>query len=124
MLNGVTYDGRVAVVTVRVSDNNKGKLDVTYNGETTFTTPYFSNKYNASGDGYINVKKVLIGRDWTSTDTFEFTISRVTADAPMPEGGSTLTITSADENDDYTKAFGKITFVVRVSVHKIDRRSV
>jgi Predicted outer membrane protein len=42
-VDGVKYDTHVETVTVKVEDDGKGNLIVTYNGKTEFTTPEFKN---------------------------------------------------------------------------------
>ena len=55
--DGVTYDTHVETVTVKVTDNGKGALVVTYNGDPSFTTAEFNNTYGASGSAQLNAKK-------------------------------------------------------------------
>ena len=108
--DGIYYDGRVHNVTIQVTDKQDGTLNITYNGLPGFVTPVFKNHYQGSGEAEINVKKILTGRDWLTNDQFEFTLSRVSAGAPLPTtGGTTLVIKSTDAPD-YTKAYGKIAF--------------
>ena len=70
-------------------------------------------------EGEIKVEKVLEGRDWTTDDSFTFTLSAADG-TPMPLGTdgqpvTSLTITSADKNaeEKYIKSFGSITFTAK-----------
>ena len=66
----------------------------------------FTNRYAADGDAEIKVQKVLEGREWLTTDVFEFTITAENG-APMPER-SRITITS--DTADAVESFGTIHF--------------
>ena len=66
----------------------------------------FTNRYAAVGDAEIKVQKVLNGRDWLTSDTFDFTITAENG-APMPER-SRITINSGTA--DKTESFGNIHF--------------
>ena len=81
-----------------------------------------------SGEGELKVEKVLNGREWRNSDTFNFTLKPLrafvdgelkdAADVPMPameegETAKTVTITSADKDEEtekYLKSFGAITY--------------
>lgn len=80
----------------------------------------FTNAYRPSGtlDGSksLNVRKFLMGRDWTDNDTFRFVLSP-TDNAPMPldengEPNGVLTLTKQDLTDGGYAAgtFGNITY--------------
>ncbi len=81
----------------------------------------FANAYRPSGalDGNdsLNVRKVLMGRDWTDNDAFRFILTPVTDNAPMPldengEPNGALALTKQDLTDrGYAAgAFGNITY--------------
>ena len=73
-LPGVEYDEHTETVTIVVNDNGNGKLEVTYNGSQTFTTPVFTNSYEASGNVLFAGDKKLTGREMTTSDVFTFEI--------------------------------------------------
>ena len=56
-LDGVTYDGHVETVEVSVSYGTGGNLSIKYNGKNNFTTPVFTNSYNATGSAVMSAKK-------------------------------------------------------------------
>ena len=58
--------------------------------------------------GEVKVKKTLNGRDWTTADSFEFTITPANAKTPAFTPNK-VTITSEDA-DSYTKSFGTLIF--------------
>ena len=55
--DGIEYDTHVETVTIVVENNKKGDLEVTYNGNKTFTTPAFTNTYTANGSAQLSAKK-------------------------------------------------------------------
>ena len=104
-----------------VEETNAGELNANYvlvTGESTTkvegveiteegaTAELINNYESKTGKGEVKVQKTLSGRDWTTDDSFEFTITPV-GDAPAFTP-NTLTITNADEN--HTKSFGQVTF--------------
>ncbi|MDR9824250.1 FctA domain-containing protein, partial [Vibrio sp. FNV 38] len=54
---GVTYDAHKENVTIVVTDVGTGKLSVTYNGKSSFTTPVWTNTYAANGTATLSAKK-------------------------------------------------------------------
>lgn len=84
-----------AVTTVKRITNAKGETDNTVMGrynsaDATPQTPEvsFVNSYKAEAKSLSTdtlFTKTLIGRDWLNTDEFNFTITAVTEDAPMPD---------------------------------------
>ena len=89
--------------TVTVTDKKDGTLGFTveYTNNDTIT-----NDYSTSGEAEIQVKKNLTGREWTTDDSFEFTITPV-GDAPAFDP-NTATVTN--KSVDYTESFGTVTF--------------
>ena len=69
--DGVTYDDHTETIEIVVTDGNKGTLNVTYNGQSAFTTPVFTNNYNASGEAVLGVKKAAEANLRTRTFSFE-----------------------------------------------------
>ena len=129
VLNGITYSKAKYLVTVSVTDNNNGTLNVSsemtqllndmgdYSKGTDVETALFTNTYSTNPgttteDTAVKVKKTLSGREWTNDDAFTFTISvpegeDYGTDVTMPEN-TEVTITNATE--DFTASFGDITF--------------
>ena len=114
---GVYYDGTRHAVKLAVADNGKGKLDatVTVDGQST-NMVYFVNKYRASkvtfDTAQAQLKKVLEGRDWIDSDSFEFTLKALTEGAPMPKdaSGNVVTATTVTRANAEGFGFGTITF--------------
>ncbi len=81
----------------------------------TCTNTYQAEKTTLDGDGTtgaLKVSKTIEGRDWQEDDSFTFTIradsgNPDTAAIPSP---NTVTINKDDASDNYTDAFGDITF--------------
>ncbi len=101
------YDG-VTQLTYSIEEIEVPGYETTYdeNGNVTNTLKYT--------EASIEVQKVLQGRDWTNSDTFEFTISAADG-TPMPEETTiTITVEDADTSDDettiYKKAFESIPY--------------
>lgn len=129
VLNGITYSKAKYLVTVTVTDNNDGTLNVSSEmtqllndmGEESkgtdvetalFTNTYSTNPGITTEDTAIKVKKTLSGREWTNDDAFTFKISvpegvDYGTDVTMPEN-TEVTITNTTE--DFTASFGDITF--------------
>lgn len=118
---GLYYDGANHVVTIDVADDGNGKLTVTtkvdgHDGNVVS----FVNKYRAQDVSFdtanAELNKILQGRDWIENDSFDFTISALDADAPMPmhDGNvvSSVTLKSPNSKDGDTVpfSFGQITF--------------
>lgn len=118
---GLYYDGANHVVTIDVADDGNGKLTVTtkvdgHDGNVVS----FVNKYRAQDVSFdtanAELNKILQGRDWIENDSFDFAISALDADAPMPmhDGNvvSSVTLKSPNSKDGDTVpfSFGQITF--------------
>lgn len=102
--DGVTYDETKNVVKVSVEEKD-GKFVATV---TEGANPTFSNVYAtqpATLSTGVSVTKVLEGRDWKDSDTFEFAIAPQGA-APAPSKGLTATA----KKDAQTVSFGDFTF--------------
>ena len=78
-LNGITYDGHTANVTVTVTDNEDGTLEVerVYEEDKPLEQAVFTNSYAVSGDARLVVAKRLTGRE---ADENEFTFRLYDAD--------------------------------------------
>ena len=140
-LSGVTYDGTVYTVAIKVIDNGDGTMHT----ETTITwtadgTPQtavydslatnagvpsvrFNNSYEAAATDPVNItdgfNKVLTGREWKDSDSFTFTLKAQTDGAPMPDPA---TVTVGKKNVKNGKApidFGNITFT-KAGVYKYE----
>lgn len=112
--NGVTYDQHVYKMKVVVTDDNEGTFAVEYIDETEGSMENSSLFTNAYADEHatkasLSVTKVLTGRDWADNDEFSFTLSPVTADAPMPSSDST-TATVVATAATQTATFGAINY--------------
>lgn len=118
---GLYYDGANHVVTIDVADDGNGKLTVTtkvdgHDGNVVS----FANKYRAQEVSFDTVNaelnKILQGRDWIESDSFDFTISALDDDAPMPmrDGNVVSSVTlkspSSKDGDAVPFSFGQITF--------------
>ena len=84
---GVSIDTPVtATVTVR-HENGALKADVAYSRGTdsaAFTNTYAADPYKAPASELFHVSKTLTGRDWTDSDTFEFTLTGEKGNEPLP----------------------------------------
>ena len=103
-VNGAaSADGRIATGTIASSD----MIAVAY------TNTYTVAKTTLSG-GSLHGTKVLTGRDWKDGESFTFTLSAVTPNAPMP-GEPSVTLTNTDQTN-YTEdqkvpfSFGEIEY--------------
>jgi pilin isopeptide linkage protein len=103
---GITYDTSVHTITVEVTQNpetNNLQATILYDDESPQPVP-FLNTYSASPVTVsgITATKVLQGRDWTSTDAFEF---------EMTEAGTTKVVSTATATEsDKTVDMGSLTF--------------
>ena len=111
VLNGITYDGSTKNITVNVveedTENGNGKLVATIaqnSDSLTFTNTYNVSSITLNTDQQFNVTKTLVGRDWTDTDAFKFTLTAVN-NAPMPVEDEVTAIKDAT-----TQTFGVITY--------------
>lgn len=125
--DGVTYDSQEYQVKAIVTDTTQGTLDVQWVVEgIEGTNIIFKNTYDngstpLSGETYLNVKKVFIGRNWNAKDVFKFELSANDAitqaaidqgDVVMPT--ATVIEIKQDVNnigqDNYENHFGDIVF--------------
>ena len=104
-IDGVAYDTADKTITIKVVDDGKGNL-VADAGSALAQTAAFTNTYSKSGEGEAKAQKNLIGRDWTTDDSFEFTITPIGTAPAFPTSTVTVTKNSAG----YTESFGKVTF--------------
>ena len=93
----------------------KGTIEAGTQISVSFTNTYHAKDVNLNAHTTLKVQKVLKGRDWRDTDSFDFTISGFRAptgvtSAPLPEE-TTVTVDAADA-DQYTASFGDITYSV------------
>lgn len=118
---GLYYDGASHVVTIDVADDGNGQLKVTtkvdgHDGNIVS----FVNKYRAQDVSFdtanAELNKILQGRDWIENDSFDFTISALDDDAPMPmrDGNVVSSVTlkspNSKDGDAVPFSFGQITF--------------
>lgn len=118
---GLYYDGANHVVTIDVADDGNGQLKVTtkvdgHDGNIVS----FVNKYRAQDVSFdtanAELNKILQGRDWIENDSFDFTISALDDDAPMPmrDGNAMSSVTlkspNSKDGDAVPFSFGQITF--------------
>ena len=82
--DGLTYATNPQAVKVTVTDNGDGTITATPSAVTAFTNTYET----ADGAAVISIQKTLTGRDWLGTDSFSFTVTRQTENAPMPDGAT------------------------------------
>ena len=99
----VSENGAVAAGTIASSDTIEVAYTNTYNVTST-----------SLADGSLHGTKVLTGRDWKDGESFTFTLSAVTPNAPMPDEPS-VTLTNTDqtnytENEEVTFSFGEIKY--------------
>ena len=95
---GVTYDTEPRIVTVKVTDNLDGTMTAARVGEDgaqpadalVFTNVYKAGQSDEVPAGF-SLTKVLTGRDWLESDSFEFKLTALDG-APMPKdaAGETL----------------------------------
>lgn len=103
-VNGAaSADGRIAAGTIASSD----MIEVAYTNTYTVTSTNLA-------EGSLHGTKVLTGRDWKDDESFTFTLSAVTPNAPMP-GESSVTLTNTDqanytENQEVPFTFGEIEY--------------
>lgn len=118
---GLYYDETSHVVTIDVTDDGNGQLNVTTEVDNQDgTVVSFVNKYRAQDVSFdtanAELNKILQGRDWIENDSFDFTIKALDDDAPMPmrDGSevSSVTLKSPNSKDGEPVPFnfGQITF--------------
>lgn len=99
--NGMTNAADVtATVTVALDAENQLKATDCYSGDAENGKAKFVNTYNAQpytpvAKDLFHVEKVLNGRAWNDTDTFNFTLTRE-GNAPMP-GNTTASVNSLNK---------------------------
>ncbi len=117
---GLYYDGANHVVTIDVADDGNGKLTVTtkvdgHDGNVVS----FVNKYRAQDVSFdtanAQLNKILQGRDWLDSDSFDFTITALDG-APMPKrdgsevSSATVKSPNSKDGDSVSFDFGQIEF--------------
>ena len=105
-IDGIKYDAAPKTVTIKVKDDGKGGL-IAEDGSALVQTAEFTNNYSKSGVAEIKVMKNLSGRDWDTNDSFEFTITPASENAPAFE---TNKVTVTKDSEKYTESFGTVTF--------------
>lgn len=117
---GLYYDGANHVVTIDVADDGNGQLTTTtkVDGQETNVVS-FANKYRAQNVSFdtanAQLNKILQGRDWLDSDSFDFTITALDG-APMPKRDgsevSSATVKSPNSKDGDSVSFelGQIEF--------------
>lgn len=118
---GLYYDGANHVVTIDAADDGNGQLTATTKVDgRDGNVVSFVNKYRAQDVSFDTVNaelnKILQGRDWIENDSFDFTISALDDDAPMPmrDGNAVSSVTlkspNSKDGDAVPFSFGQITF--------------
>lgn len=114
---GMQFDRSTKTVKVTVTDDHTGSLkaEVTYpNGAAAF-----ANKYRAQNVSFdtanAQLNKILQGRDWLDSDSFDFTITALDG-APMPKrdgsevSSATVKSPNSKDGEPVPFSFGQITF--------------
>lgn len=117
---GLYYDGTNHVVTIDASDDGNGQLTTTtkVDGQETNVVS-FANKYRAQNVSFdtanAQLNKILQGRDWLDSDSFDFTITALDG-APMPKrdgnevSSATVKSPNSKDGDSVSFDFGQIEF--------------
>lgn len=117
---GLYYDGASHDVTILVSDDGNGQLTTTtkVDGQETNVVS-FANKYRAQNVSFdtanAQLNKILQGRDWLDSDSFDFTITALDG-APMPKrdgnevSSATVKSPNSKDGDSVSFDFGQIEF--------------
>lgn len=117
---GLYYDGANHVVTIDVADDGNGQLTTTtkVDGQETNVVS-FANKYRAQNVSFdtanAQLNKILQGRDWLDSDSFDFTITALDG-APMPKrdgsevSSATVKSPNSKDGEPVPFSFGQITF--------------
>lgn len=117
---GLYYDGANHVVTIDVADDGNGQLTTTtkVDGQETNVVS-FANKYRAQNVSFdtanAQLNKILQGRDWLDSDSFDFTITELDG-APMPKrdgsevSSATVKSPNSKDGDSVSFDFGQIEF--------------
>lgn len=117
---GLYYDGTNHVVAIDVSDDGNGVLTAATKVDDQETNVVsFANKYRAQNVSFdtanAQLNKILQGRDWLDSDSFDFTITALDG-APMPKRDgsevSSATVKSPNSKDGDSVSFelGQIEF--------------
>ena len=102
---GMDYDGRVATVTVKVTDNLQGGYAAAVQVEGSFTNIYATEvDYNAEGG--LSIVKRLFGHDMTSEVPFEFTVTAEDEASAAKVGIDTTTLWKTLTTGDATMVNG------------------
>ena len=111
---GLYYDGANHVVTIDVADDGNGQLTTT-----TKVDGQETNKYRAQNVSFdtanAQLNKILQGRDWLDSDSFDFTITALDG-APMPKrdgsevSSATVKSPNSKDGDSVSFDFGQIEF--------------
>lgn len=117
---GLYCDGASHVVTIGVSDDGNGVLTVTTKVDGHYgNVVSFMNKYRAQDVSFdtadAELNKILQGRDWLDSDSFDFTITALDG-APMPKrdgsevSSATVKSPNSKDGDSVSFDFGQIEF--------------
>lgn len=117
---GLYCDGANHVVTIDVADDGNGQLTTTtkVDGQETNVVS-FANKYRAQNVSFdtanAQLNKILQGRDWLDSDSFDFTITALDG-APTPKrdgsevSSATVKSPNSKDGDSVSFDFGQIEF--------------
>lgn len=117
---GLYYDGANHVVTIDVADDGNGVLtSATKVDDQETNVVAFTNKYRAQNVSFdtanAQLNKILQGRDWLDSDSFDFTITALDG-APMPKrdgsevSSATVKSPNSKDGDSVSFDFGQIEF--------------
>lgn len=117
---GLYYDGATHDVTIDVADDGNGQLTTTTKVDGRGTNVVsFANKYRAQNVSFntanAQLNKILQGRDWLDSDSFDFTITALDG-APMPKrdgsevSSATVKSPNSKDGDSVSFDFGQIEF--------------
>ena len=117
---GLYYDGTNHVVAIDVSDDGNGVLTAATKVDDQETNVVsFANKYRAQNVSFdtanAQLNKILQGRDWLDSDSFDFTITALDG-APMPKrdgnevSSATVKSPNSKDGDSVSFDFGQIEF--------------
>lgn len=117
---GLYYDGTNHVVTIDASDDGNGQLTAATKVDDQETNVVsFANKYRAQNVSFdtanAQLNKILQGRDWLDSDSFDFTITALDG-APMPKrdgnevSSATVKSPNSKDGDSVSFDFGQIEF--------------
>lgn len=118
--SGLYYDGKTHTVVVAVSDDGAGQLTAAteVDGQPGNVVS-FENKYRAQNVSFdtanAQLNKILQGRDWLDSDSFDFTITALDG-APMPKrdgnevSSATVKSSNSKDGDSVSFDFGQIDF--------------